>query len=38
MMVYAWYVWDKQYKDKPYIEWIDNNEDVINAKETKDNV
>ena len=38
MMVYAWYVWDKQYKDKPYIEWIDNNEDVINAKKTKDNI
>lgn len=32
MMVYAWYIWDKSYKNKPYIEWIDNNEDVLNAK------
>jgi len=33
MMVYAWYVWDKNpiYKE-PIIKWIDNNEYVIGAR------
>ena len=30
MMVYAWYIWDKDYlRDHPTIHWIDNNEDVL---------
>ena len=29
MMVYAWYVWDKEYKGEPTIKWIDNNEDIL---------
>lgn len=30
MMVYAWYVWDKKYKESsPHICWIDNNDDVL---------
>ena len=32
MMVYAWYIWDKQYNGNPSIDWIDNNEDVIGAR------
>lgn len=29
MMVYAWYVWEKEYKGEPIIRWLDNNEYVI---------
>jgi hypothetical protein len=29
MMVYAWYVWEKDYNGNPSIEWIDNNNNVI---------
>lgn len=29
MMVYAWYIWEKKYKGKPIIKWIDNNKYVI---------
>lgn len=25
MMVYAWYIWDKDYKGEPIIRWINNN-------------
>ena len=25
MMVYAWYIWDKDYKGEPMIRWINNN-------------
>lgn len=25
MMVYAWYIWDKSYKDEPIIRWLNNN-------------
>lgn len=31
MMVYAWYVWDKEYQGEPMIKWIDNNEDVLKS-------
>lgn len=31
MMVYAWYIWEKSYKEKPIINWIDNNDNVIYA-------
>ena len=33
MMVYAWYVWENGYSGKPYIDWIDNNEDVLSKKD-----
>lgn len=29
MMVYAWFVWDKTYKGKPQIHWIDNDKYVL---------
>ena len=29
MMVYAWYVWDKEYKGEPIIKWIDNHNDIL---------
>lgn len=29
MMVYAWYVWDKEHQGPPRLNWIDNNEDVL---------
>jgi hypothetical protein len=29
MMVYAWYVWEKDYKGEPTIKWIDNNNKII---------
>lgn len=29
MMVYAWFVWKWPWKGKPYIEWINNNNDII---------
>lgn len=33
MMVYAWFVWEKYWKDRPYIDWIDNNNYVIKKGE-----
>lgn len=30
MMVYAWYVWEKDYKEEPIIKWLDNNSYIIN--------
>jgi hypothetical protein len=35
MMVYAWFVWEKGYTAPPQIDWLDNNEYVINKKEEK---
>lgn len=32
MMVYAWYIWDKNHIGAATIQWIDNNEDVIKTK------
>lgn len=29
MMVYAWFTWKRPWKGKPYIEWMDNNNDII---------
>ena len=29
MMVYAWYVWEKDYKGEPIIRWLDNNKFII---------
>lgn len=29
MMVYAWYVWEKEYKGEPIIRWLDNNKYVL---------
>ncbi len=36
MQVYAWYVWNKQYKDEPIIRWINNNCYVL--KKPLDNI
>jgi len=33
MMVYAWYIWEKEYCGEPIIRWIDNNNDVMKAKD-----
>jgi len=33
MMVYAWFVFEKDYGDSPVIDWIDNNEDVLSKKD-----
>lgn len=35
MMVYAWFVFAKDYDAEPIIRWIDNNEDVINSNQDK---
>lgn len=32
MMVYAWYVWEKDYLGEPTIKWIDNNNDVLTKR------
>jgi hypothetical protein len=32
MMVYAWYIWEKGYKNEPVIRWLDNNEYIISKK------
>jgi hypothetical protein len=32
MMVYAWFVFAKDYVAEPVIRWIDNGEDVIGSK------
>ena len=29
MMVYAWYVWERQYEGEPIIRWLDNNKYVV---------
>ena len=29
MMVYAWYIWEKGYKDEPKIKWLDNNQYIV---------
>ena len=33
MMVYAWFVWEKNYSGEPTISWIDNNDDVLSKKD-----
>ena len=33
MMVYAWYVWDKEYSGEPVIRWIDNDGDVLRKED-----
>ena len=33
MMVYAWYVWTNGYNERPIIDWLDNNEDVLSKKD-----
>mgnify|MGYP001571771301 CR=1 FL=1 len=33
MMVYAWYVWEKNYKGEPVIRWLDNNKYIIKRRE-----
>jgi len=32
MIAYAWYIWQKNFKKKPIINWIDNNKYVIGSK------
>ena len=34
MMVYAWFVFQNEYCEKPNISWIDNNDDVLSKKDT----
>jgi len=31
MIAYAWYIWQKNHKEKPFIDWIDNNKYVIGS-------
>lgn len=33
MMVYAWYIWEKGYKGKAEINWIDNNKFILRKNE-----
>ena len=33
MMVFAWFVWDRNHKGEPVIRWIDNNEFVLRKGE-----
>lgn len=33
MMVYAWFVWDKQHKSNPHILWLDNQKFVLSKKD-----
>jgi len=35
MMVYAWYVWEKNYRGEPTIDWIDNNTFIIKKENGK---
>jgi len=35
MMVYAWFVFEKDYDGSPVIDWIDNNEDVLSKIDKK---
>jgi len=32
MMVYAWFIWDKEWSGEPAIRWIDNNKYVLNSR------
>ena len=32
MMVYAWYIWERDYKGEPTIKWLDNNEFILPIK------
>lgn len=32
MIVYAWYVWDREHKGNPEINWFDNSSDLISKK------
>ena len=34
MMVYAWFVFEKDYRGSPVIDWIDNNDDVLSKKDS----
>lgn len=34
MMVYAWYIWEKDYQQEPMIRWLDNQSFVLSSKET----
>lgn len=33
MMVYAWYIFEREYSKLPEIDWIDNNSDVLNKND-----
>ena len=33
MMVYAWYIFENGYSNNPVIDWIDNNDDVLNKND-----
>jgi hypothetical protein len=35
MMVYAWYIFENGYCNNPIIDWIDNNDDVLNKNDKK---
>lgn len=34
MMVYAWFIFEKNYDGEPIIRWIDNNEDIISKTDS----
>jgi len=36
MMVYAWFIFDKEYKGPSMLNWIDNNSDVLSKKDLVD--
>ncbi len=36
MMVYAWYLWDKNHSGPPIINWLDNHEYTIGARNLKE--
>jgi hypothetical protein len=36
MMVYAWFIFEKNYKGNTTIDWIDNNDDVLLKKDLID--
>ncbi len=33
MMVYAWFVFERDYEGSAVIDWIDNNEDVVSKRD-----
>ena len=37
MMVYAWFVWDRQHKSNPHIFWLDNQKFVLSKKDITPN-
>ena len=37
MMVYAWYVWEKNYKGNPEIKWLDNNDYILSKNQIVSN-